>query len=126
MAEDTYIPSIEPHLPEMMDFISTLSREYQSGEINSWQIMKEKVAAFFSPDKMNEVEAVAPRWRDMAAYANGTTLVHVMSAFTALILCPEFQQASGTRQELLKWIVFFHDMGKEIEPGRRDFTHAFR
>jgi hypothetical protein len=122
----TNFPSIEFHLPDVMNFVSALAQGYQSGDINCWRIMEEKVHTFFSLDKLDKVNAVAPRWRDMASYADGTTLIHVMSVFTALILCPEFQQASKTQQELLKWIVFFHDIAKEIQQGPRDFTHGFR
>ena len=123
---NTNFPSIESYLPDMMNFVSALAQDYQFGAINCWQIMEEKVHTFFSLDRLDKVNAVAPGWRDMASYADGTTLVHVMSVFTALVLCPEFQQASKTQQELLKWIVFFHDIAKEIQQGRRDFTHGFR
>jgi hypothetical protein len=126
MATNTNFPSFESHLPDVMNFVSLLAQGYQSGDINCWQIMEEKVHTFFTLDKLDKVNAVAPCWRDMASYTDGTTLVHVMSVFTALILCPEFQQASKTHQELLKWIVFFHDMAKEIRQGQRDFTHGFR
>jgi hypothetical protein len=126
MTDNSDIPSIESRFPDMMDFVITLSQDLQSGEINSWPAMQEKVKAFFSLDELDRVNALAPGWRRMASYADGITLVHVMSVFTALFQCPEFQQASRAQQESLKWIVFFHDLGKEIRPGQRDFTHAFQ
>lgn len=126
MANNTNFPYLESYLPDVNNFVYALAQGYQSGDINCSQIMKEKVHTFFSFDKLDEVNAVAPHWRDMASYADGTTLVHVMSVFTALILCPEFQPASKTQQELLKWIVFFHDIAKTLQHGQRDFTHGFR
>jgi hypothetical protein len=126
MATDNNFPLIESHFPDLMHFISALVQEYQSGEIDCWEIMENKVHAFFTTDEMDKVIAVAPYWRTMAAFANGATLVHVLSVFLALFLCPEFQQATKNEQDLLKWIVFFHDIAKEPKHGSRDFIHGFR
>jgi hypothetical protein len=126
MTNDTGFPLIESHLPEMTAFVSGLAQDYRSGDIQSWEMMAERVHAFFTPDMLDKVDAVAPGWRDMSSYANGATLVHVMCVFTGLLACPEFQHVSNTEQELMKWIVLFHDIAKEVRDGQRDYTHGFR
>jgi len=126
MKNNLGFPSIGSSLPDMMGFISILARDYQSGDIDSWESLEDRVRSFFTPDAMAEVEAVAPRWRDIAYHADGVTLVHVMAVFMSLLLCPEFRQASRIQQELLKWIVFFHDIAKAPQKGQRDYTHGFR
>ena len=110
-------PLIEYHLPDLMQFVKALTLDYESGKINSETILKEKVLAFFTADVMDNVELIAPGWRRMSSYANGETLVHVMSAFLALLLCPEYQNASIEEQTLLKWIVLYHDIAKEVVDG---------
>lgn len=125
MANNTNFPSISSRLPELMNFISTLAQGYQAGEINSWEIMEEKIREFLSPNELEKVFAVAPHWRIMASYAEGDTEVHTISALVALILGPEFQQATQPQQELLKWTVLLHDIAKESHEGKRDFLHAF-
>lgn len=119
-------PRIESHLPDLMRFVITLALDCESGKIDSNSILREKVLAFFSADVLDSVEAIAPGWRRMSYYADGYTLVHVMSAFVALLLCPEFQNALIEGQELLKWIVLYHDIAKEIIDGQRDALHGFR
>jgi len=119
-------PAIGTRLPGMMDFVSVLARDYRSGDIDSAASLEERVRSFFSPDALAQVESVAPPWRDMASHDGGATLVHVMAVFASLFLCPEFRQASPSRQELMKWIVFFHDIAKTPREGQRDFTHGFR
>jgi hypothetical protein len=119
-------PLIEYHLPDLMQFVKALVLDYESGNINSETILKEKVLAVFTADVMDNVELIAPGWRRMSSYANGETLVHVMSAFLALLLCPEYQNASIEEQTLLKWIVLYHDIAKEVVDGQRDAIHGFR
>jgi hypothetical protein len=126
MITDTDFPPIETRLPEMMAFVSGLAQDYQSGGIPSWQMMAERVHAFFTPDMLDEVDAIAPGWCDMSSYDDGVTLVHVMCVFTGLLTCPEFQHATRTQQGLMKWIILFHDIAKEVRDGQRDFTHGFR
>jgi hypothetical protein len=126
MTNDTGVPTIEFYLPEMIAFVSGLAQDYQLGDIQSWQMMAERVHSFFTSDMLDEVDAIAPGWRDMSSYADGVTLVHVMCVFTGLLRCPEFQHAPSTQQELMKWIVLFHDIAKEVRDGQRDLTHGFR
>jgi hypothetical protein len=117
-------PTIESRLPDLMSFVSVLAQAYRSGAIDSWEAMGKRVHAFFSPQELAKVEAIAPG--DMARDTGGVTLAHVMAAFVFLFFCPEFQQASKTQQELLKWIVLFHDIGKRLPKNRKDLTHGFK
>lgn len=126
MAGEPDFPTIGRHLPDMMAFAVSLARDYQSGELSSWQILTQRVEAFFSPAMLDKVENVAPGWRNMAAQGQGVTQVHVMCAFIGLMIRPEFRRASPAQQELAKWIVLFHDIAKHVEPGTSDGTHAFR
>jgi hypothetical protein len=126
MTNEAGFPAIDSHLPGMTAFVSDLVQDYWSGDIHSWETMAERVYAFFTPEMLDAVDAVAPGWHAMSSYANGTTLVHVMCVFTGLLACREFQRASSTQQELMKWIVLFHDIAKEPRNGQRDYTHGFR
>ena len=110
----------------MMAFALSLTRDYQSGELSSWQALTQRVDAFFSPAMLDQVENVAPGWPEMAARGKGLTQVHVMCAFIGLLTCPEFKRASRAQQELAKWVVLFHDIAKQVEPGKPDRIHAFR
>lgn len=123
---DGQFPRFGAYLAEVMSFMTGLALDYESGRLDSEPVMEEMVLAFFSDDVLDSVEAVAPGWRRMSAFAGGRTLVHVISAFVALILCPEYQQASVEQQALLKWIVLFHDVAKEVVAGQRDAIHGFR
>jgi len=126
MADKPDFPTIDNHLPGMMAFAVDLARDYQSGGLSSWPALTQRVEAFFTPAMLDQVENVAPGWRNMAAQGQGVTQVHVMCAFIGLMTCPEFKRASPTQQELAKWIVLFHDIAKQVEPGKHDGTHAFR
>lgn len=126
MAEEPGFPTIDQHLPGTMAFAASLARDYQSGELSSWQALTQRVNAFFTPAMLDQAEKVAPGWRKMATHAKGLTQVHVMCAFIGLLTCPEFKRAPRTQQELAKWVVLFHDIAKHVEPGKSDHTHAFR
>ncbi len=126
MTNEPGFPTIDRHLPEMMAFARGLANDFRSGHLQSWQALTQRVDDFFSPAMLDTVEAVAPGWREMAAYAQGVTQVHVMCAFTGLLLCPEFEHASRAQQELIKWIVLFHDIAKQVSDGKSDRIHGFR
>ena len=119
-------PCFDALLPDLNQFLLDLVEEYKAGKINSWDDLEEKVTAFFTPEMMRQVEVVVPHWRKMASYAEGITLVHVMCVFLGLFMLPEFQRLSKYQQGLMKWIVLFHDVEKELPTGGRDFGHAFR
>jgi hypothetical protein len=126
MADEPDFPTIDQHLPDLMAFAGSLARDYDSGELSSWQALTQRVDAFFSPAMLDQVENVAPGWRQMAAQGKGLTQVHVMCTLVGLLTCPEFKRASPSQQELAKWIVLFHDIAKQVEPGKPDRIHAFR
>lgn len=113
-------------IPNLMDFVADLACEYQTGKITSWETMRRKVFAFFTPEMMDEAEKVAPGWGNMASYSGGLTLLHVASALMVLRVNPEFKEATSHQQSLAKWIVLLHDMAKKARPEQRDFTHSFR
>ncbi len=126
MTGNADIPILETHLPELTAFVSYLAEEFELGRLGSWQVMTERVQTFFTPKMLDKVDGIVPGWRKMASYADGLTLTHVMTVFTALPHCPEYRAASADQKALLQWIVLFHDVAKEAHPGRRDQTHGFR
>ena len=126
MRDEIAFPLLEDHLPEMMGFVAGLLQEYRMGGIQSWGEMAERVHAFFTPEVLAEVDAVAPGWREMSCYVDGLTLVHVLCVFTGLLTCPEYENASAAQQALMKWIVLCHDIAKVVRSGQRDHTHSFR
>ena len=119
------IPKIETYLPELMTLINGLAGEYESGALNSWALMTEEVQAFFTPGMMDKTDTVIPGWRKMSSYTNGITLVHVMSALTALLLRPEYRNATPEQQTMMQWIVLLHDIAKAKINGKKDHTHGF-
>ena len=119
-------PSFETFLPDLDHFIHELVQEYQKGQIGSWESLEKRVNAFFTTERMDQVEGVATGWRKMASYADGITLVHVMCVFLGLFMMPEYRGMTQDQQGLMKWVVLFHDIEKEVQNGKRDYLHAFR
>jgi hypothetical protein len=120
------IPQVAHHLPDLLPFIHELARDYTQGALGNEQQIAAHVHAFFTPAMLDNTDAVIPGWRTMAEQRNGVTLVHVMCVLTALLLCPEYQQATPEQQTLAQWIVLFHDVAKDVRSGKRDHTHGFR
>jgi len=120
------LPSFDDALTELDKFIGDLIQAYNAGKIQAWDQLEERVKAFFTPEKMDQVSSVVPHWRKMASYADGLTLVHVMCVFMGLYMLPEFTGMLGDQQQLMKWVILFHDVEKEIPDGKRDHTHAFK
>ncbi len=113
-------------LPELFGLIDSLANQIDSGTLNSWGEFAPQVREFFTPEQMEKVEKFAPGWERMASYANGTTLIHVTSALVGLVQLPEYKSASRVEQQIMEWIILFHDVGKRIFPeGGRDAAHAF-
>ena len=121
-------PTFDDCFPELNEFILDLVQAFQAGRLESWDDLKEKADAFFTPQKMEEIESLAPGWQKMSSYRSGVTLTHVMGVFLGLFMLPEFRSLSKKQQQLAKWIVLFHDLEKEFASGagERDKTHAFR
>ena len=121
-------PAFDECFPELNGFILELVQAYEAGKIRSWDDLKEKTDAFFTPQKMEVMESLAPGWQKMSSYRSGVTLTHVMGVFLGLFMLPEFRSLSKNQQQLAKCIVLFHDLEKEFATGagERDKTHAFR
>jgi len=119
-------PSFEVLLPDLNKFVLELVEDYHAGKINSWEGLEEKVNAFFTPERMEQIESLVPGWCKMATYLDGVTLTHVICVFLGLVMLPEYQSMSLEQQQLAKWIVLFHDVEKEIKKGERDPKHGFR
>jgi hypothetical protein len=117
---------VEQYLPELMTFINGLAGEYKIGTLNSWPLMREKVQAFFTPDMMDKTDSVIPGWRKMSSFTDGITLIHVMTALTALMLRPEYRNATREQRSMMQWIILLHDLAKAKVNGIKDHTHGFR
>jgi hypothetical protein len=120
------VPQVETLLPDIMPFVRTLAGEFESGAIAGWPDMIARVHDFYTPERIDQVDAVVPGWRKMASYVDGYTMVHVTCVLMSLVLNPEYQQASPEQRTLLEWIVLNHDLEKEVYRGQRDFRHGFR
>lgn len=119
-------PSFDERLPELNHFIVTLTEEYDTGQITSWDILDKRVKNFFTPSMMDAMEIVVPHWKKTTSYSNGITLTHIMCAFLGLFMLTEFKRMDLKQQQLAKWIVLFHDSDKVHIQGQRDYMHGFR
>jgi hypothetical protein len=114
-------------LPELFDFIDSLANQIDIGALKNWDEFSPQVRDFFTPAQMKKVEKFVVGWARMASYADGITLIHVASALVGLVQLPEYKSASPVEQQIMEWIILFHDIGKQIPPnGGRDAAHAFR
>jgi hypothetical protein len=120
------IPRLEDRLPDLLELVRTLARQIEAGEVQDGDALAARIRDFYTPEQMAAIEAVAPGWQAMAAYADGTTLHHVTQVLIALQLLPEYRQASRYLQALMEWSVLYHDLGKQVIAGQRDALHAFR
>jgi len=118
-------PAFDDCFPDLNQFIQELVQAYGSGSIKSWDDLQEKVNAYFTPQRMEQVEALVPGWQTMASYSGGITLVHVMCVFLGMFMLPEFQRLMLEAKQLAKWIILLHDIGKIHIRGKKDTMHAF-
>ena len=119
-------PSFDDNFPDLNQFILELVEDYEMGKIKSWDDLEEKVNAYFTPPRMEQMESVVPGWQKMASYSGGITLVHVMCVFLGLFMLPEFQGLTPEKKQMAKWIILFHDIDKFHIRGKKDPMHAFR
>ena len=126
MSATPALPSFDIYLPDLNLFILELVEAYNAGKIKSWEDLEEKVNAYFTPERMEHTNTLVPGWRKMASYAEGVTLVHVMCVFLGLYMMPEFLSMTKEQQQMMKWVILFHDIEKEPQKGKRDHDHAFR
>ncbi len=122
----TTIPRLEEQLPDLLGFVRTLARQIEAGEVHDGDTLAARIREFYTEEQATALEHVAPSWKEMAAYAAGTTLHHVTQVLIALQLLPEYRQASRDLQSLMEWSVPYHDLGKQVIAGQRDALHAFR
>jgi len=120
------IPYLADHLPDLCDFVRTLARQIEAGELQDGDELVRRFRDFYTVDRLQAIEVVAPGWQEMAAYADGATLNHITQALIALQRLPEYRQASRHLQALMEWTVLYHDLGKQVIAGQRDALHAFR
>jgi hypothetical protein len=119
-------PSFDIYLADLNQFILELVEAYHAGKIISWDDLEQKVNAYFTPARMQHTDTLVPGWRKMASYMEGVTLVHVMCVFLGLYMMPEFLSIPKEQQQMMKWVILFHDIEKEPQKGKRDHGHAFR
>jgi hypothetical protein len=126
MSNASVVPVFEGCFPDLNQFILELVQTYEAGGLKSWDDLDQKVKAFFTSERMEQMEAQVPGWKKMASYSGGITLVHVMCVFLGLVRLPEFQALTSAQKQLAKWIVLFHDIDKFHIQGEKDTMHAFR
>lgn len=119
-------PSFDIELKGLNDFILQLVDEYNDKKIRSWGDLDERVKTFFTPERMDAIEAKASGWKKMASYSDGITLTHVTCVFLGMFMLPEFQNLTQKQQQIAKWIILFHDIDKFHIRGKKDSMHAFR
>lgn len=119
-------PSFDLEFKELNEFILMLVDEYRNGKLNSWDDLDERVKAFYTPERMDAIEAKAPGWKKMSSYSDGITLTHVTCVFLGMFMLPEFKSLSEEQQQIAKWIVLFHDIDKFHIREKKDTMHAFR
>ena len=123
---DEDIPRLPDKLPDLFEFVRTAARQIEAGELRDGAELTQRIRDFYTPERMEAIEAVAPGWRAMSAYADGATRNHVTQALIALQLLPEYRQAPPRLRAMLEWSELFHDLGKQVISGQRDALHAFR
>lgn len=119
-------PLFDNEFEELNQFIMTMVDEYENGKLKSWDDLDKNVKVFYTPERMDYIEAKVPGWKKMASYSDGITLTHVTCVFLGMFMLPEFQTLSAEQKQLAKWIILFHDIDKFHIRGKRDMMHAFR
>jgi hypothetical protein len=122
----TTLPTLNDRLPGLCEFVRTLARQIETGQLQNGDQLHLSFRDFYTADRMQTIETVAPGWQAMAAYADRATLNHITQVLIALQLLPEYRRASKQPQALMEWIVLYHDLGKQVIDGQRDALHAFR
>ena len=118
-------PQFDDRFPELNHFICSLAEQFNEGQITSWDDLEVQVHAFFTPVRMTEMELAVPGWSKMASYTDGITLIHVMCVFLGMYMLPEFQNLNWEQQNLMKWVILFHDAAKIHIRGQKATMHAF-
>lgn len=119
-------PPFDETFSDLNGFLLRLVNIYEAREIRSWDELEGQVKAYFTSEKMEQMELAVPGWQRMASYTDGITLVHVMCVFLGMLMLPEFQASNAEQKQLAKWIILLHDIAKFHIRGKRDTMHAFR
>ena len=119
------IPRIRERLPALWLFLEQLHAEVEAGTVNSTEQLIGRCQAFYTADRMAEIEAAIPGWKRMASFDDGKTLWHVNAAMVALLQLAEYRSMPPGQQAVQQWIVLLHDLAKE-PVGGRDHRHTFR
>lgn len=125
MDTSLHFPLFDNEFPDLNRFILELVKAYHSGGMRSWDNLEKRVKDFFTPERMEQMETLAPGWGKMASYSEGITLTHVTCVFLGMFLLEEFQTLSTDQQQIAKWIILFHDIDKFHIRGEKDTMHAF-
>ena len=125
MQDNLETPSFDERFRELDIFIHKLVELYEAGKISEWDDLERQVKDFFDRSRMDQMESLAPGWCKMASYMEGITLVHVMCVFLGMYMLPEFLQLSKQQQQIMKWVILFHDIDKFHIRGKKDTMHAF-
>ena len=125
MNTDNSVPSFGDHFPDYQEFVKSLAEEYRHGDFVNWNDIITRVIDFFTPETIEEMDAILPGWKTMSSYAEGQTLFHVVCVFIALLNTPEYKDANDEEKYLLEWCVLLHDIRKKPQKGDRDLFHAF-
>jgi hypothetical protein len=96
------LPTLIDHLPDLFEFVRTLARQLDAGELRDGNQLRQHFRDFYTAERMQTIETVAPGWQAMAAYADGTTLNHITQVLIALQRLPEYRQASKQPQALME------------------------
>ena len=118
-------PVFDDCFSELSQFLLELVKVYEAGRIRSWDALDGQVKAYFTSERMAQLESQVPGWKKMASYTDGVTLVHVMCVFLGMLMLPEFQALTPAQKQMAKWIILFHDIAKFHIPGKKDTMHAF-
>ncbi|OGO69765.1 MAG: hypothetical protein A2Z49_07160 [Chloroflexi bacterium RBG_19FT_COMBO_56_12] len=119
------VPDLRVLLPGLMHFAQELAWDYQCGTLQADDLHRQ-IAEFFNMDVMEQIEKTIPGWIQMASYARGQTLVHIICMLLATLASAEYAQASPEEKRLLEWVAVLHDLGKQPTDEQRDHAHAFR
>lgn len=119
-------PTLRAHLPDLMTFVDDCANKVTEATLTDWQTFASDCFAFYTPDRMNAIEAIAPGWQSMSSYRDGMTLIHVTSVLVALMRLPEYKAATNRLKALAEWIVLFHDIKKVPVKGGHDYVHGFK
>lgn len=118
-------PQFKEYLPEIWMLINRLCDAFVAGKLTE-QKFDHVVRTFFTPTQMQQTEHVVPGWGQMASYADGVTMVHVITVLTSFLMSPSYLALSPDDRNLMLWIGIFHDIEKQVINREKDHTHGFR